>query len=652
MKYQNDLQMAAPFTVKDHRLEGALYRRRAWLGLGLVLCLTLVLMGRMFYLQVVLHEKHATRAYENRVHSIGVAPPRGLILDRNGELLADNIPSSALTLIVEQIDDLEWTLFRLRELLLITDAEIAGFRRRLARSQPFEAVPLRLRLSTQDIARISVNLHELHGVQIASRLERHYPQGEITAHAVGSVRRISEQDLEHLDPGAYVGTNHVGKTGMERHYERRLLGTAGYKQVETNAGGRIMRELSRLPPRPGEDLRLHLDLKLQRLASELLGKRRGAVVALEPATGGVLALVSKPSYNPNLFITGLDVSTYRRLQASPDSPFFNRALRGQYEPGSTIKPFIGLIGLATRRITPDFTINDPGYFNLPGNTRLYRDWNWDAETRQGGHGEVNLQKAIYRSCNVFFYSLALNIGIDTLARQLSRFGFGEVAGADLSEAYPGLMPSRQWKQAVRGEGWFLGDTVNMGIGQGDLLITPLQLANAVSILANRGRVMQPHMSRDDPPAREERINLGEPWMWDLIVESMEMVVHRGNREFGDNGTAWAYIGQEIPYRMAGKSGTAQVVGIEDDVLEEEAPSESAEPGVLEEAEEPAEQEMNENLFEHAWFVAFAPVRKPQIALAVVVENGGSGTEVAGPVVRALLDAYLSDVGPTRLASGR
>ena len=591
----------------------------------------------MFYLQVLRYEVHAARSHENQAHTLRVAPPRGLIYDRNGVVLADNVPTSALVLVPEQIDDLEQTLDGLADQLLLTDAEVTAFRRRLARSRPFEPVPLRLRLSEADIAKIAVDSHTLPGVEISSSLVRRYPQGEVTVHAVGSVRRISAPDLRRLDPDAYAGTNYIGKLGVERYYEKRLLGAAGYRHVETNVSGRIMQQLRAEAPQPGEDLHLHLDLNLQRVVNRLLDNRRGALVALDPATGGVLALTSSPSYDPNLFIAGVDTKTIRSLQESPDSPFFNRALRGQYEPGSTIKPFVGLIGLATNRITENFTIEDPGYFKLPGDPRLYRDWNWDRKTRQGGHGEVNLQKAIYRSCNVFFYSLALDIGIDTLGQHLAQFGFGRSFAMDIPEAHPGLLPSRQWKQLTRGEVWYPGDTVNIGIGQGDLLVTPLQMAVAVSILANRGRVVQPRMSLDqtNDGLPYDRVRLGDTWMWNSIVEAMEMVVHRGGRAYGDNGTAWAYIGQDAPYRLAGKSGTAQVVSVgQDEGIGDEVSSGEGRPE------------------EHAWFIAFAPVERPRIAIAVVVENGGGGSSVAGPIARAAMDAYLLDTGLERLAAGR
>jgi len=455
-------------------------------------------------------------------------------------------------------------------------------------------------------------------------------------HAVGSVRRINENDARRLDPVAYAGTDHMGKTGVEGFYEPDLLGRVGYQQVEIDARGRIMKVLESDLPEPGKDLTLHLDSTLQRAAVDALGERRGTVVAIEPKTGGILAMVSKPGYDPNLFVTGIDHKTYASLRDSIDVPLFNRAILGQYQPGSTIKPIIGLAGLVTGLTTQDYTIDDPGWFRLPGKERLYRDWNWRS-SGLGGHGEVNLQKAIYRSCNVYFYSLAVKMGIDRIDDYLALFGFGVNTALDLPEAKNGLLPSREWKEESRGLPWYPGDTVNIGIGQGDMLVTPLQLATAVSVIANRGTWVAPRMlmsgsdliDSSDAPIMNS-IDLIPNHVWDYIIASMEMVVHRGNQGYGENGTAWAHIGQDIPYRMAGKSGTAQVVEIK-------------------QGEEYDEEILDERQRKHAWFVAFAPVDDPKIALAVLLENGGGGSEVAAPVARAIIDHHLLGGTPPRVA---
>jgi penicillin-binding protein 2 len=448
------------------------------------------------------------------------------------------------------------------------------------------------------------------------------------AHALGSVRRINEEDLQRLDQVAYSGTNHIGKIGVEKYYEKLLLGEVGYQRVESNARGKIMQELDKQPPVPGINLKLHVDARLQAAAIDALAGRRGAVVAIEPSTGGILALVSNPSYDPNLFVSGIDHKTYRELADSADVPLFNRALQGQYEPGSTLKPLIALAALENDVISADYTIEDPGWFKLPDNERLYRDWNW-TKTGLGGHGQVDLQKAIYRSCNVYFYELAVQIGIDTLSDYFSLFGLGRNTGLDLPEARNGLVPSREWKLQSKGEAWFPGDTVNIGIGQGSILATPLQLATAVTVLANRGRWVRPRLLMNSDVLNVSGSGIAaladvvrsDQRNWETVIDAMLMVVHRGNRRLGENGTAWAYIGRDIEYQMAGKSGTAQVVEIK-------------------QGEEYEEEELDERLRKHAWFIGFAPVDEPKIALSVLLENGGGGSRFAAPVARQIVDDYL------------
>lgn len=621
--------MAEPLALKDHTGESRIFFDRVTLGFGFLILLTLFLVARMFYLQILQHDLFATLSDQNRIQVQSLPPIRGLIYDRNGELIADNIPSYRLTLTKERVENLDETLAQLDELIGLSYEEITSFKKRLSRRQrPFEAVPVLYRLTPEEIARVSVNSYALPGVEIEARLVRHYPNGELMAHAVGSVRRINEEDAKLLDAVAYSGTDHLGKLGVEKFYENSLLGTVGYQQVETDARGRVMKVLDSVPPHPGKDLTLYVDIGLQKAASDALGDRRGTVVAIDPETGGILALVSKPSYDPNLFVTGIDYQSYAELRDSGDVPLFNRALQGQYEPGSTLKPFIALSGLMTGATTPEFTLhNDPGWFKLPNNSRLYRDWNWKKDGR-GGHGDVNLQKAIYRSCNVYFFDLAVKLGIDRIHENLAMFGFGMNTTLDLPEARSGLLPSREWKKAARNLPWYPGDTVNIGIGQGDMLVTPLQLATALATLANRGKVVTPKMLKSGVELPERAnvkhlpdLDLVPDDYWDLIFESMSMVVHRGNKGFGENGTAWAYIGRNIDYRMAGKSGTAQVVGIP-------------------QGEEYNEDELTERQRKHAWFVAFAPLEKPKIALVVLIENGGGGSSVASPVARKILDYYL------------
>jgi penicillin-binding protein 2 len=621
--------MAEPLALKDHTGESRIFFDRVTLGFGFLILLTLFLVARMFYLQILQHDLFATLSDQNRIQVQSLPPIRGLIYDRNGELIADNIPAYRLTLTKERVENLDETLAQLDELVGLSYEEITSFKKRLSqRQRPFEAVPVLYRLTPEEIARVSVNSYALPGVEIEARLVRHYPHGELMAHAVGSVRRINEEDAKLLDSVAYSGTDNLGKLGVEKFYEESLLGKVGYQQVETDARGRVMKVLDSVPPQPGKDLTLYVDIGLQKAASDALGDRRGTVVAIDPETGGILALVSKPSYDPNLFVAGIDYQSYAELRDSRDVPLFNRALQGQYEPGSTLKPFIALAGLMTGTTTPEFTIHDdPGWFKLPNNSRLYRDWNWKKDGR-GGHGDVNLQKAIYRSCNIYFFDLAVKLGIDRIHENLGLFGFGMNTTLDLPEARGGLLPSREWKKSARGLPWYPGDTVNIGIGQGDMLVTPLQLATAVATLANRGKIVTPRMLKSgvelpepSPEARLSDLDSVSDDIWDLIFESMSMVVHRGNKGFGENGTAWFYIGRDIPYRMAGKSGTAQVVGIP-------------------QGEEYDKDELTERQRKHAWFVAFAPLDKPKIALAVLIENGGGGSSIASPVARTILDHYL------------
>ena len=617
--------MAEPLALKDHSGESQVFFDRIVLGLVLLVIGILFLAARMFYLQVMQHDLYTTLSDKNRIQVQSVPPIRGLIYDRNGELIADNVPSFSLTITRERVEDLESTLKSIDALIGLTPEQIESFERRLSRRQrPYEAVPILLRMTQEQIAQISVNRYSLPGVDVQAKLVRHYPHGDLMAHAVGSVRRINEDDARRLDSVAYSGTEHVGKIGVEKYYENVLLGKVGYQRVETDARGRIMKVLDSTPPEPGSNLMLHVDSGLQRVASDALGDRRGTVVAIDPKTGGILALVSKPSYDPNLFIAGIDHATYASLRDSIDVPLFNRALQGQYEPGSTLKPFLGLIGLATGTTSKEYKIEDPGWYKLPQNERLYRDWNWK-KSGIGGHGLVNIEKAIYRSCNIYFYELAVKLGIDRIHDGLALFGFGQNTAIDLPEARKGLLPSRAWKLGSRGEPWYPGDTVNIGIGQGDILVTPLQLATAVAVLANRGGTVTPHMLKQNPLVTRDNqlpdIDLIPEQAWELVIKSMENVVHRGNQGFGENGTAWAYIGRGIEYRMAGKSGTAQVVGIAQ--------------GELYDAELIAERNRK-----HAWFIAFAPVDDPKIALAVLVENGGGGSEFASPVARKILDYYL------------
>lgn len=616
-------------SIKDPIVEKRIFINRALLLFIVMAVLIGLLILRMFQLQVLEHETYQTRSDENRIHLQPLAPPRGLIFDRHGEILADNRVTSSLSLVTERIDDLASTIQSLNELVSVTPADISSFEERLARKRrPYEPIILRPSLSEHEIAILAVNRHRFDGVEVVQELVRSYPFGPLLAHAVGSVRRVTEEDLRSLDAVTYSATRYVGKRGVEQFYERSLHGQVGYQQVETDAHGRIRQVLNINPPISGQNITLHLDNRLQIAATAALGDQRGAVVALDPRSGGVLAMVSQPGYDPNLFVAGMGQRQYAELSGSIYTPLFNRAINGQYAPGSTFKPVVGLAGVVFDATTWDETIEDNGEFRLPGQTRVFRDWTWQ-RNNSGGQGTVDLRRAIYRSSNVFFYDLATRLEIRQLTSFARQFGFGQNWAVDVQSASAGILPDPEWKRAFKGEIWYPGDSVNLGIGQGDLLATPLQMATVSAAIANRGKVVRPKMLlASDTPLSEvdavqpaPRIEGPTPVDWENMVAAMSDVVHRGNKGFRGNGTAWAHIGRDIPYRMAGKSGTAQVVGIK-------------------QGEEYDEEELEEFNRKHAWFIAFAPIDNPVIALAVLVENGGGGSSVAAPIARQVIDAYL------------
>jgi len=621
--------MARAVPLNDPSSERRNFVGRAVTLFVIAMVLIGVLVARLIQLQVVDHDTYRTRSDENRIQVQPLAPPRGLIKDRHGVLLAENRPVSSLAIVIERVRDFDGLLVELAELVDIAEADLTAYQEaQKRRRRPYEPVTLRDTLSEDEIARLAVNRHRLPGVEVRTELKRHYPFGSVMAHAVGSVRRVTEEDLQRLDPVNYSATDFVGRRGVERFYESSLHGRVGYQRVETNAHGRILQVLDIEPPKTGQNITLQLDSRLQIAATAALGERRGAVVALEPSTGGILALVSNPGYDPNLFVTGISDEQYDQLASSRQTPLFNRAVNGQYSPGSTFKPVIGLAGIANGITTWEEELEDRGWFKLPNQDRIYRDWSW-TPGNSGGQGTVTLRKAIYRSSNVFFYNLASRLSIDQLGTFAAQFGIGRQLAVDVADASSGLLPDPIWKRGAKGEAWYPGDMVNIGIGQGDLLVTPLQLALMVSVLANRGRVVRPRMFLEseqppiefDPPPPLPLVSGPKPDDWERMVDAMEDVVHRGNQGFRENGTAWAYIGQDVPYRMAGKSGTAQVVEIK-------------------QGQEYEEEELDEYNRKHAWFIAFAPADAPSIALAVLVENGGGGSSVAGPVAREVLDAYV------------
>jgi len=608
--------MPQHITLKDSNREARIYGARTVTAVLLVCGLLALITVRYYSLQVTNYETYKTQSERNRVQLQPLPPKRGLIYDRNGVLLADNRPSYILSVVRERVADLDATLLALRALVPISDSDLEKFQKKVLRSRPYEAVPLRFRLTEDERARLAVNRHRLPGVVVDAQLLRHYPHGELFSHAIGYVGRINEQESWELDETDYRGTFHVGKIGVEKYYEDLLHGTVGYQNVETNAHGRVLRVLERHDPLPGADLVLHLDIELQRTAYEALAGRRGAVVAIDPLTGGILALVSTPGFDTNLFVNGISSVDYSALRDSLDVPLFNRAVQGQYPPGSTIKPMMGLAGLESGLVTPDYSVSDPGWYRLPGDSRRYRDW--ILKIRGTGHApRVSLNMAIAESCDVYFYDLARRLTIDRMYDYLHPFGLGERSGVDTTNERRGVLPSTRWKREAMAQPWYPGETLSAGIGQGYMLTTPMQLAVATNALATRGEHRSPRLVstiNGEPVAVPllERVP-GSPENWQAVHEGMHAVVHSAR------GSA-RKIAKGIQYEVGGKTGTAQVIGIAQNAVYKE--------------EEVAERHRN-----HGLFIAFAPFEAPTIALAVIVENGG-GSSAAYPIARKVMDTWL------------
>ncbi len=604
--------------LKDYFRETRIFNNRVIIVAVIIAVLSLLLVVRLVWLQIFSHRHYETLSQANRIRPIPIPPPRGLILDRNGVVLAQNYPVYTLEVVPEQVDDMNTLLEQLGELVQLTETDLKSFRKQLKERPRFEALTLRANLTDEEAARVAVKRPYLYGVEVQARLQRHYPLGGLGVHAIGYVGRISEADLERLDKAAYRGMRHVGRLGLEATYEKELLGRVGFEKMETNAHGRALRALERVAPVAGKNLQLHLDAKLQAVAEHALGKRRGAVVAIEPATGAVLAFVSTPTYDPNPFVNGIDPDTYRGLLDDPDKPLINRAINGQYAPGSTIKAFMGLAALETDKIDVTKPVACGGAYNLPGSSHQFRDW------KKGGHGTVTLRDAIAQSCDVYFYKLAVAMQIDAMKTFLAPFGFGKRTGIDLPAESEGILPSPAWKEA-RGLKWLPGETVITGIGQGPILVTPTQLASAMSALANHGTRLRPTMVRAlaDPATGHSRelkapaypaLPLKDKSHLGTVIEYLTDVAH------SPRGTAYG-IGHNAPYRIAGKTGTAQVKGIAQGAKY----SEHATP---------------ERFRDHALFISFAPVENPQVAVAVIVENGGHGSSAAAPIARKVMDYVI------------
>ena len=608
--------------IKNLHAEKHLFFGRVLFAVSVCAVLSMVLTVRLFQLQVIQREYFSTRSDENRMRLTVIPPVRGLIYDRSGALLAQNAPGFVLEVVPEEINNLDDTLARLTTLVHLTDADVARFRDRMKKTPKYRGVPLRTNLSMEEVARFQLNRYEFEGVDINAGLTRNYPLGKSGSHVIGYIGGITEEDLTVVDEKAYRGTQYMGRTGIEKSHEDLLHGTLSTKVVETNAGGRPLRDLDYHRGAPGLNLFLTIDAHLQEAAEHAFGARNGALIAIEPQTGEVLTLLSKPGFDPHLFVEGIDTPTYKALNEDKGHPLFNRALQGQYSPGSTIKPFMALAALDANVKNPEEREFCTGSFTLPGSDRKYRCW------QRKGHGWVDMNDAVQHSCDVYFYQLALTLGIDRITSFLGLFGVGAQTGIDLPVEKSGLLPSRDWKRRVRKENWYPGETLNVGIGQGYMTTTPLQLAQIAARMAMRGGGFRPHlvhatqdaMTGAVTPVRPEAlppIRLRDAGAWERIINAMEDVAHEAG------GTAFGAF-HDAPYQIAAKTGTVQVAALSQD--ENVAPKQDSIP---------------EELRDHALFIAFAPPDNPKIALALLVEHaGGGGGHIAAPIARQVLDAYL------------
>ncbi|WP_194756009.1 penicillin-binding protein 2 [Aliidiomarina indica] len=611
--------------IRNHQAEAALFSRRAIVSIGIVFVVFAILLVNLYSLQVTSYAEFQTRSNSNRITVLPVAPNRGLIYDRNGVLLADNIPVYSLEISPLEVRNLTDTLDRLHQLLNLSDDVIADFNTRLRQHRRFPNITFVDELSEQQVALFATHQHHFPGVTIEGRLQRFYPHRDLFTHALGYVGRINQQDVQRLRDqeryANYAATRTIGKLGVERKYEMDLHGVVGYQTVEVNNRGRVVRTLDFSPPEPGTDIHLELDIGMQKVARDQLQNRRGAIVVLDANTGGVLALYSNPSYDPNLFVSGISTVDYRNLLNNPANPLINRATQGRYPPASTIKPHLGLLALHEGIITAETRIWDPGYFTLEGVSRRFRDW------RPHGHGWVTVTKAIAESCNVFYYDVANQLGIDRMATFMGEFGFGQRTGIDILEENTAIMPDRGWKRARFNEPWYAGETLSVGIGQSFWTVTPLQLAYSTAILATRGERHTPRLlratgDRHDPIYVEP---YGLPPLKDVATKHWD-TIHKGMEEVitSRQGTAWTAF-RGATYTAAGKTGTAQVVRIEDDTIER-----------------PDIQDVEERFRDNATYIGYAPADKPEIVVALAIENVGGGGRNAAPVARAIMDYYFAD----------
>ncbi len=577
------------------------------LALGLVIT-------RLYWLQVTNHEVYTTLSTENRIRLLPLPPTRGEIVDRNGVLLAQNIPSIDLFIYPDKVKNIAETIEQLSKVIPISDDDRSRFNKLKKRQRRFERIAIRTGLNQQEMAKFAVERHQFQGVDIGITLRRYYPYGELTAHVIGYIGRINERELKRIDQAAYSGTSHIGKTGLERYYEEQLHGEVGVQKVEMDATSHIMRVIETQPPVNGKDIKLHFDIELQRIAMDGLGEHSGAIVAIDIKSGGILVLASKPGFDANLFVDGISFKDYGALRENPETPLYNRTIHGRYPAGSTIKPFLALAGLELGTVTANQTIFCPGHYRIKGSGRKFRDW------KKSGHGTTNIYKAIEQSCDVYFYNLAYSMGIDNMHDYLSQFRFGQPTGADMPNETGAVLPSTAWKKKRYKKSWVPGDTINAGIGQGYMLVSPLQLAYATAVLAEDGKLIPPRLASHindistsladhEIPRIEKRV----PHHWQQVIQGMSQVVE------APRGTAKRIRSKS--YRIAGKTGTAQVVS-------------------MKQSETYDAKKLSKDKHDHALFIAFAPTDDPQIAISVIVEHGGHGGSTAAPIARRIMDAFL------------
>ncbi|QOH79056.1 peptidoglycan DD-transpeptidase MrdA [Plesiomonas shigelloides] len=614
---------------RDHSSESALFFRRAIVAFIGILLLSGVLVANLYHLQVQNYEDYQTRSNDNRIKLLPIPPSRGLIYDRNGILLAENRTVFQLEMVPEKVDSVDKTLAALRPIVGLTDEDIANFRKERKRSRRFSSIPIKTPLNEEQVARFAINQYLFPGVEVKGYLKRYYPYGEALTHVIGYVAKINDKDVERLDKEGrlanYAGTHDIGKLGIEKYYENILHGQVGSEEVEVNNRGKVIRKLREQPATAGQNITLSLDLELQQYIERILGKRRGAVVVMDPRDGSILAMVSSPSYDPNLFVNGIPSKTYSALLNDPDRPLINRTTQGTYPPASTVKPLITVAALESGAITTKTTLFDPGWWKLPGSEKRYRDW------KKWGHGQLNITKAIEESADTFFYQVAYDMGIDRLSEWMKKFGFGQYTGVDISEERSGVMPSREWKMARYRKPWYQGDTIPVGIGQGYWTATPLQLVKAMTILINDGEVKPPHLLKsiqgngitmNYPEENLPSIGVKDSGYWEIAKDGMYGVNNR------PNGTARrSFAG--TPYKSAGKSGTAQVFSL--------APNQTYDA-----------KKLANYLHDHAWFTGFAPYDNPQVVVSILLENAGGGSTNGAPIARKIFDHILLGKNDTDL----